>query len=284
MPHVELLPALLALGCGGLVGMALGLTGGGGSIFAVPLLVYGVGVPPGDAIAMSLVAVASTALVGAAQAARRGLVVWQPSLLFSLGGMLAAPLGAAAGARLDPLALVIAFAVLALVVGALMWRTSRTNPAQAAAVRALPRASEQGPVCVLAPDGQLRFTTPCAAVLFAVGIGTGFLSGLLGVGGGFLIVPALVLVTRMSVFQGVATSLAIIAAIGFAGSATAVWQGRIDWSVLAPFAAGGAAMMIITRSFAARITGPVLQRTFAVSIMLVGAAMLAASLLAEKSS
>ena len=275
---------LLAFGCGTLVGVSLGLTGSGGSIFAVPLLVYGVGVPPGEAIATSLVAVAATALVGAAQAARRALVVWQPSVLFALGGVLAAPLGAAAGERADPSLLVIAFALLALVVGALMWRASRTRPAQAAAVRALPQASGQGPVCVLAPDGQLRFTAPCAAVLFAVGIGTGFLSGLLGVGGGFLIVPALVLVTRMSVFQGVATSLAIISAIGFAGAATSVWQGRVDWSVLAPFAAGGAVMMIVTRSFAARIAGPALQRTFAASIMLVGAAMLAASVLGEKSS
>jgi uncharacterized membrane protein YfcA len=277
------LPIILAFACGTLVGVALGLTGGGGSIFAVPLFVYGLGVPPDEAIAMSLVAVAATSLVGAGQAARRGLIVWQPSLLFALGGVLAAPLGAGAAERVDPFLLVVAFALLALLVGALMWRASRTRPEYAAAVRALPQASGQGPVCVLAPDGQLRFTTPCAAVLFAVGIGTGLLSGLLGVGGGFLIVPALVLVTRMSVYQAVATSLAIISVVGFAGAATAVWQGRVDWSVLAPFAAGGAMMMIATRSFAGRIAGPALQRAFAVSIMLVGAAMLAASVLGEKS-
>jgi uncharacterized membrane protein YfcA len=209
--------------------------------------------------------------------------VWQPSLLFALGGVLAAPLGAGAAERVDPFLLVVAFALLALLVGALMWRAARTRPEHSAAVRALPQASGQGPVCVLAPDGQMRFTTPCAAVLFVVGIGAGFLSGLLGVGGGFLIVPALVLVTRMSVFQAVATSLAIISAVGFAGAATAVWQGRVDWSVLAPFAAGGAMMMIATRSFAGRIAGPALQRAFAVSIMLVGGAMLAASVLGEKS-
>jgi len=279
-----LLSILPAFACGTLVGVALGLTGGGGSIFAVPLLVYALGVPPSEAIGISLVAVAATSLVGAGQAARHGLVVWQPSLLFALGGMLAAPLGAVAGERVDPFLLIVGFALLALIVGTLMWRAARTRPEQAAAVRALPQASGQGAVCVLAPDGQLRFTAPCAVLLFAVGVGTGFLSGLLGVGGGFLIVPALVMVTRMSVFQGVATSLAIISAIGFAGAVTAVWQGRVDWDVLAPFAAGGAVMMIVTRSFAGRIAGPTLQRAFAVSIVLVGAAMLAASLLGEKSS
>ena len=154
-----------------------------------------------------------------------------------------------------------------------------THPAQASAVRALPLGPGSGPICVLAPDGQLRFTAPCALVLALVGVGTGFLSGLLGVGGGFLIVPALVLVTRMGVHRAVATSLVIITVIGAAGAATAVWQGRIDWSVLAPFAAGGALMMIVTRSFASRVAGPALQRAFAGSIVFVGFAMLAATMI-----
>jgi hypothetical protein len=115
-------------------------------------------------------------------------------------------------------------------------------------------------------------------VLALIGIGTGFLSGLLGVGGGFLIVPALVLVTRMGVHRAVATSLLIISAIGLAGAGGAVWQGgHIAWSVLAPFAAGGAIMMIVMRSFAAQLAGPALQRTFAGSIIVVGAAMLVES-------
>ena len=92
-----------------------------------------------------------------------------------------------------------------------------------------------------------------------------------------MIVPSLVLVTRMGVHRAVATSLVIITVIGAAGAATAVFQGRIDWSVLAPFAAGGALMMIVTRSFAARVAGPALQRAFAVTIVLVGVAMLAAN-------
>ena len=270
---------LAAAGAGAIVGAALGLTGGGGSIFAVPLMIYALGVLPADAAAMSLAAVAATAAVGAAQSLRHGLVVWQPSILFAVGGALSAPLGSTLGHRLPQEWLVAAFALLAVLVGALMWRASRRHPEQASAVRALPREPGRGPVCVLAPDGQLRFTAPCAAVLALAGLVTGFLSGLLGVGGGFLIVPALVLVTRMGVHRAVATSLFIISAIGVAGAGTAVLQGRMDWSVLLPFAAGGALMMIATRSIAARVAGPALQRTFAISIVLVGAGMLAASLL-----
>jgi uncharacterized membrane protein YfcA len=267
---------LLPIVYGAVVGVALGLTGGGGSILAVPLLVFGLGVLPADAVAMSLVAVAATALVGATQSLRHGLIVWQPSLIFAAGGMLSAPAGAATGQHVPHDALVAAFALLAVAVGSLMWRAARRNPAQASAVRAVALAPGSGPVCVLAPDGQLRFTAPCAAVLAAIGLGTGFLSGLLGVGGGFLIVPALVLVTRMGVHRAVATSLLIIALIGLSGAATAVWQGRIDWVVLAPFAAGGALAMVATRAFAARVAGPKLQQTFAAIIVLVGFGMVAA--------
>ena len=268
-------PMLAALAFGAVVGMALGLTGGGGSIVAVPLLIYGLGVLPADAVAISLVAVTTTASVGAAQSLRYGLVVWQPSILFALGGALGAPLGADIGHRANQEQLIVAFALLAVVIGALMWRASLKHPEQAAAVRALVREPGSGPICVLSPDGQLRFTAPCALVLALVGLGTGFLSGLLGVGGGFLIVPALVLVTRMGVHRAVATSLLIISVIGFSGAATAIWQGRINWTLLWPFAVGGALMMIVARSFAHRLAGPALQRAFAIVIVLVGIAMLA---------
>jgi uncharacterized membrane protein YfcA len=274
-----MLPALAAAGCGAVVGAALGLTGGGGSIFAVPLLIYALGVLPADAVAMSLVAVAAAAVVGAAQSLRYGLVVWQPTILFAAGGVLGAPVGATVGHRVDPEWLVAAFAVLAVVVGGVMWHASRAHPEQAEAVRALPRKPGRGPISVLAPSGQLRFTAPCAAVLAVAGVGTGFLAGLLGVGGGFLIVPALVLVTRMGVHRAVATSLLVITLIGAAGAATAVWQGRVDWSVLAPFAVGGGLAMIGARSVAQRVAGPALQRAFAASIIVVGVAMLAASVL-----
>ena len=269
-----LVQASAALGFGAIVGVALGLTGGGGSIFSVPLLIYGLGVPPADAIAISLLAVAVTALAGALQSVRHGLVVWQPSMLFALGGMAGAPAGHLAARLVDPTWVVTAFALLALTVGALMWRAASMHPEQATAVRAQAYAAGGSPICVLAPDGQLRFSAPCALVLSVIGIGTGFLAGFFGVGGGFLIVPALVLVTRMGVHRAVATSLLIISAIGLAGAAGAIWHGGIAWNVLVPFAGGGLAAMLAARSFATRVAGPPLQKIFATCIVLVGVAML----------
>jgi uncharacterized membrane protein YfcA len=269
-----LIQTLIATGFGALVGVALGLTGGGGSIFAVPLLIYGLGVAPVEAVAISLIAVATTALVGALQSLRHGLVVWQPSILFALGGAAGAPIGGIVARLSDPKFLIMGFAALSLIVGAFMWRAALTDPEQASAVRAQAYATGSGPICVLAPDGQLRFSAPCAVVLALIGIGTGFLSGLFGVGGGFLIVPALVLVTRMGVHRAVATSLLIISVIAFSGAATQVLHGRIAWQILLPFAAGGAITMIAVRSFAPRIAGPMLQRIFALAIVAVGVAML----------
>ncbi len=115
-----------------------------------------------------------------------------------------------------------------------MWRAAQVFPAQASAVRARAYDTGGGPICVLAPDGQLRFSTPCAAVLSVIGIGTGFLSGMFGIGGGFLIVPALVLVTRMGVHRAVATSLLIIAAIGSSGAVSALFHRQIDLARAAP--------------------------------------------------
>jgi uncharacterized protein len=269
---------IVAIFCGGTVGLALGLTGGGGSIFAVPLLIYVLKLAPDQAMPISLVAVSVSAIVGGVQSIRRGLAVWQPTIIFALGGVLGAPLGMLAAKRLAEHWIVGGFAVLAILVGSLMGRAAQVFPAQATAVRARTYDTGGGPICVLAPDGQLRFTAPCAAALTVIGFGTGFLSGMFGIGGGFLIVPALVLVTRMGVHRAVATSLLIIAAIGSSGAISALLHGGIVWRVLLPFAAGGALTMIAGRLLAERLAGPRLQKVFAVAIFGVGVGMLIESL------
>jgi len=268
----------IAIGFGLVVGLALGLTGGGGSIFAMPMLIFGLGLSPAEAVPISLVAVGVTATVGGVQAIRARLVVWQPTVLFALGGVVGAPAGLTVAQLIASQWIVGGFAILSLTAGTAMWFRARRHPEEATAVRAGTPTAAAGPVCVLAPDGQLRFTAPCALVLALVGLCTGFLSGLFGVGGGFLIVPALILVTRMGVHGAIGTSLLIISAIGFSGAGSALIQGRIDWAILLPFAAGGAVAMLAARQLAGRIAGPVLQQGFSILIVLVGIAMLIDSL------
>lgn len=272
---------LAAAALGAVVGLALGLTGGGGSIFALPLLIYGLGLAPAPAVTVALVGVAVTASVGAVQAIRHDLVVWQPSLMLIVGGAIGAPLGAVVAHRVAESWLVVGFAALAVGVGISMWRSAR-NPEHAAAVRAQPYGAGAGPICVLAPDGQLRFSAPCALVLAAIGLGTGFLSGLFGVGGGFLIVPALVIVTRMGVHRAVATSLLIICVVSAAGAASALLHGNMLWGILTPFALAGGVAMLVARRVARRVAGATLQRAFALGVIAMGLVMLGESFLAGR--
>ena len=180
-----MIETLLSVVFGVVVGLSLGLTGGGGSIIAVPLLIYGLGLAPLQAVPVSLVAVALTSMIGAVQTFRERLLVWQPAVVFSLGGMIGAPAGVVCARLVDEKWIILGFAVLAVSVGAYMWRRALLDPAAAAVVRANVHGTDAGAVCRLTPDGNFRFGTPCAVILTTAGIGTGILSGLFGVGGGF---------------------------------------------------------------------------------------------------
>lgn len=269
-----MIESLVPIFCGILVGLSLGLTGGGGSNFAVPLLIYAVGLPPSQAMPVSLAAVAMIAAAGAIHAIHTRLISWQPTLVFALGGMMGAPLGLMLAEGIDEQLIVIGFALLALVVGSAMgWRAGR-HPQEAAVVRALPDGEDSGPVCRLAQDGQLRFNAPCSFALAAAGLGAGLLAGFFGVGGGFVIVPALMMITRMGIHGAVATSLVVIAMTGLSGAAYAALHARIVWPVLLPFVAGGLLGMLLGRVLASRLAGQRLQQFFAAAVVLVATAML----------
>ena len=181
-----------ALVLSGGIGLSLGLIGGGGSIITVPVLVYVAGIPIREAIALSLLVVGTTALVGAVLQARSGNVHWKASALYGGMGMV----GATFGARLTPLVpppiLILVFAALMVFVGL---RMLRGEPEAA-----LPKRAE----CT---------AWKCALAGLVIGVVTGFL----GVGGGFLIVPALLRFARMPMHQAIGTSLVIITANSAAG-------------------------------------------------------------------
>jgi uncharacterized membrane protein YfcA len=170
--------------------------------------------------------------------------------------------------------IILGFAVLAVAVGSYMWRRAVEDPAAAGVVRAYVHGTDEEAACRLTPDGKFRFGTPCALVLTGAGIATGILSGLFGVGGGFVIVPMLIFITRMGIHRAVATSLVIITVIGLTGATAALWHGNIMWNTLLPFIAGGVAGMTSGRYLAGRIAGDMLQKIFAGIIILLGVGML----------
>lgn len=202
---------------GGIVGFTLGLVGGGGSILAVPLMVYLVGVAsPHVAIGTSALAVAANAASGLAQHARAGTVKWRCGFLYAGSGIVGAVAGSTIGKAIDGQKLLFLFALLMLGVGLLMLR-GRNNP------------GVEGAACN-------RHNAP---KVLGYGLGTGGFSGFFGIGGGFLIVPGLIASTRMPILNAVGTSLVAVTAFGLTTALSYAASGLIDWTLAGVFIAGG---------------------------------------------
>jgi uncharacterized membrane protein YfcA len=213
-PGQYLLGALAGIG----VGFTLGLVGGGGSILAVPLMVYLVGVSdPHVAIGTSALAVAANAAISLGNHARSGNVKWRCATVFALAGVAGALAGSLAGKAIDGQKLLALFALLMLVVSALMLRT---------------RGATGDPSVVLNRANAPR--------LVATGGATGLLSGFFGIGGGFLVVPGLMASTGMPILFAVGSSLLAVAAFGLTTAMSYALSGQVLWPLAATFIAGGA--------------------------------------------
>ena len=251
------LPGLLY---GLVVGISLGLTGGGGSIFAVPLLIYGLGVPVRSAIGLSLAVVGATAGFGAMLRWRAREIDLRAGIVFAVGGMVFAPAGTSIGHFLPASLLLSFFAVLMSFVGWRMWMGKAET------------ADAVGP-CVLKGDGKPGLG--CYTRLAGAGALAGALSGLFGVGGGFIIVPSLLYVTGTTIHRAVATSLLVIFLISLSGVGASIAQGQaFPTPVSALFLAGGILGMLGGGAMRSRLSGPVLRKVFAAAMWAVGAYML----------
>mgnify|MGYP001091035896 CR=1 FL=1 len=250
-----MLELALAVPLAFLVGLSLGLLGGGGSILAVPILVYLLGLAPKPAIATSLVVVGVTSLTGALRHARHGNLDARVGLGFGIAGIA----GASAGSRIAAMeavpgtVLLFAFALLMVVVAATMLRRP-------------PGAGEQQ-----APEVR-RGIAPARVLGF--GLLTGFLTGLLGVGGGFIIVPTLVLAAGLPMRLAVGTSLLVIAINCAAGLVGFLGRVPIRWTLAGIFTLAGVAGSLAGANLAARTHPQRLRRGFAVFLLLAGTAML----------
>ena len=245
---------VLAALSGVAVGFTLGLVGGGGSILAVPLMVYVVGVRnPHLAIGTSALAVAANALAGLASHARAHNVNWRCGGAYALAGVLGAFAGSSAGKAFDGQKLLLAFAFLMLVVGVLMFRNR----------------GQQGLDGVVCNRDNFPKVT-------AFGFGTGVLSGFFGIGGGFLIVPGLVASTAMSVSRAVGTSLVAVTAFGLTTALNYAVSGLVDWPVAGSFIAGGVIGSVVGTSVSRRMAAHKgrLTTVFAALVMVVAVYMI----------
>ncbi len=252
---------------GAFVGFALGLTGGGGSLLAVPLLVYGLSMPPREAFGVSLAAVGATALVGVIPRLRAGQIEIGTGVLFAVAGMVGAPLGTWVAGMISETVLLASFSVLMLVVAGRMWSKPQ---AEDVPLQTTCETEADGPTCQRTADGRLRLTSRCAMLLAVVGLVTGFLSGMFGVGGGFVIVPALVLFSGMPIHRAVATSLLVIVLVSISGVASHFAAGRgIPLDVTGLFVLGGAIGMSLGGRVSKRLPATTMQKVFAVGIVAV---------------
>ena len=245
---------LLTLASGALVGLTLGLVGAGGSILAVPLLVYVVGVAsPHVAIGTGAIAVAANALAGVFLHARAKAVKWPCALVFAGSGVAGAFLGARLGKMVQGDLLLALFGLVMIAVGVSMFL----------------RKSDGGNADVRLDLSSARALLPS---LIGYGLAVGLLSGFFGIGGGFLIVPGLIGATNMPILYAVGSSLVSVSAVGFATASSYALAGLVDWYAAALLLVGGLAGAVLgaalARRFAARKA--LLTRIFAVLVIGIG--------------
>jgi uncharacterized protein len=225
-----------------LIGLSLGLLGGGGSILTVPILVYVLGLPAHEAIATSLLVVGVTSLAALVPHARKGRVRWQMGALFGAASMVGAYAAGRAAKLIPAVVLLLLFGGMMLVTAVAMMRKGSGD-----ATHDPPSEARKLPYFLIALEGLL----------------VGAFTGLVGAGGGFLVVPALLLLGRLPMRQAVATSLMVITMKSFAGFAGYLSTTLIDWKLAAMVTAAAVAGSFLGANFAGRVRQDLLRRGFA---------------------
>jgi hypothetical protein len=236
----------LALLLSGMIGVSLGVMGGGGSILALPVLVYVAGIDPRTAVPMSLAIVGSTSLMAGLMHHRGGRVDRRVGTIFGIAGLPGAYIGARLTHLLPARVLLVLFGVLMLVVGGVMLLRSVREPRQG------PHARER----------------PRLGLIVAAGFGVGFLTGFLGVGGGFIIVPSLVLFAGLPMPTAVGTSLMVIALNCAAGIVGHLGEGGVPLRATAAFTGVAIVGGFLGERLASRLSPRALRRGFAVFVIL----------------
>lgn len=244
---------------GSLSGLVLGLTGGGGSILAVPILVYCLKTSVHDAIAISLFSVAVTTLFGSLQKliGRDANLDWKAGLILSVSGVVLAPVGTKFSRYFSPDVLLLLFSLLMLAIGIRMWL----------------KVSKRTEVSATVENFSADFEKRSDNMLLGGGMAAGFFSGFLGVGGGFLIVPAL-MAAGLNIQKAVATSLLAIFIISTAGAVSHfIHNPTLNVHESLEFAAGGVLGLNVGMAVVRRLSAEWVQKFFAIFVIVVAVAM-----------
>ena len=265
---MDLLP-YLTLAIGVFVGILMGLTGAGGGILSVPLLVFLLHLPISEAGPIALTAITISASVGAMIGLKAKLLRYKAAVFMALFGLLLSPLGLWLAQKTPNTPLLILFSLVLMYVSIRMLLQVR----RIMSGKSMPIV--KAPPCQLDLSiGKLIWTVPCARALMFAGASAGFLSGLLGVGGGFILVPALNKFTDLPMKSIVATSLGVLAIVSAGGAFISLASGTLNMGIAIPFSIGSLLGLLLGKFLEKKISGPRVQQIFAIFTLIIAVSLL----------
>ena len=263
------LQTLLVPALGVFVGIVMGLTGAGGGILSVPLLVFFLHLPMAEASPIALCAIALSATVGAMIGLKERILRYKAAIFMSVFGLIMSPIGLWVANKVPNTPLIFLFSAVLIFVSARMYIQAHKTMNGAVPVSATP------PPCQLDLSiSKLIWTVPCARSLMYAGLTAGFLSGLLGVGGGFVIVPSLKKFTDLPMKSIVATSLGVLAIVSTGGALTSLAANNLNVEIARLFAFGSLVGLVFGKLLERKISGNRVQQVFAIFAFLVALSLL----------
>jgi uncharacterized protein len=260
--EITIISTLLGL----FIGAVLALTGAGGTILAIPLLTFGLNLSFSQASPIALIAILAAASIGALQGLKRGIVRYKAAMVIALVGVVLAPIGVKLSFILPQTALSVLLALVLFYIAVRTWRTAGQ----------VDNSNEEltPPACAINPaTSRLFWTAACTWRLLITGGLTGILSGLLGVGGGFVIVPSLKKVSNFNHATIIATTLAVIALVSMSALASHLQHTSINWQIAIPFIIATTSAMLLVSTFRHKIPNSLSQQIFAVLCLFAGASL-----------
>jgi uncharacterized protein len=252
-----------------LVGVLMGLTGAGGGILSVPLLVFFLGLPIAEAAPIALCAVALSSSIGAILGLKNKILRYKAAGLMAIFGLVLSPIGLWLAPKIPNAPLQILFSLILLYIAIRLLYQARNE------IEGIPEEHRKPPPCLMNPAvGKLQWTLPCARALMLAGSLAGFLSGLLGVGGGFIIVPALTRYTDLPVKSIVATSLGVLAIITGGGAIFSAVTGNLNILIAAPFAIAALGGLLLGLLLGKKLSGPHTQLIFSIFTLVIAISLL----------